>query len=450
MAGILIVDDNEDILVASRIILKKHFTNIYTASNPHEIESILAEKTIQVVLLDMNFTTGFTSGKEGLRWLKKIKKYDQRIAVVLMTAYGDIALAVRAMQEGAFDFIIKPWENEQLLDILQRAIAPKAETQATAVTKPPTQQSGSGIVGNSPAMQEVFTLIDKVGPTVANVLVLGENGTGKELVARALHAASPRANGPFVQVDLGAVSENLFESELFGHVKGAFTDARNDRTGRMEAAQGGTLFLDEIGNLPLPLQAKLLSALQNRAIIPLGSNKPRNIDIRLICATNATLHQCVQEGTFRQDLLYRINTVEISLPPLRSRGHDIALLAQFFLNQYAEKYQKGAISLHQQALSKLEAHSWPGNVRELQHALERAVIMADSVVIGADDIRLSQGHTTLLPEADRQALNLEDVEKRAIEDAIRQHGGNLSSAAKALGLGRTTLYRKIAKYGLDA
>ncbi|MEZ4687043.1 MAG: sigma-54 dependent transcriptional regulator [Bacteroidia bacterium] len=345
------------------------------------------------------------------------------------------------MQYGAADFIDKPWENEQLVEILQQAVS--RDNQAPP--SPAPTNKNAGIVGESDSMQTVFTLIEKVGPTLANVLVLGENGTGKELVARALHEASPRRNGPFIQVDLGAIPENLFESELFGHVKGAFTDARSDREGRFEAAHGGTLFLDEIGNLPLPLQAKLLSALQNRQISRVGSNKLIPIDIRLVCATNAPVTEWAQQGTFRQDLLYRINTVEIPLPPLRKRKTDIAPLANHFLDQYASKYGKGTMKLSAAATARLEAHSWPGNVRELQHAIERAVIMADGAILKSEDFHLVQD---MMQSPDDQRLSLEEMERKTIEEAIKQHEGNLSAAAKTLGLGRTTLYRKIAKYGL--
>ncbi|WNJ18952.1 sigma-54 dependent transcriptional regulator [Pontibacter sp. G13] len=450
---ILIVDDDTDILLTARMVLKQRFSDIKTTSDPHKISDILSEGNYDLVLLDMNFTAGFTSGKEGLRWLKKIKKTAPQTHVVLMTAYGDINLAVKAMKEGATDFVVKPWENEALVSTVMAAVQgpPKPPSPKEENPDPPKSHTspagipvdGRVIIGESPAMKQVFRMLDKVATTDANVLVLGENGTGKELVARALHDRSQRKDRPFVHVDLGAIPESLFESELFGHVKGAFTDAREDRAGRFEAADGGTLFLDEIGNLSLSMQAKLLTALQSRMIVRVGSNRPVKVDIRLVCATNMPLYEMVREKEFRQDLLYRINTVEVILPPLRERIEDIPPLVEHYLQIYREKYQREGFSVPHDILNRLKSHRWPGNIRELQHALERAVIMEDT-----ESLLPEVGQTTGNAPDNPQDYNLEEVEKHAIRQAISKHNGNISKAAKELGLGRTTLYRKMNKYGL--
>ena len=448
-ARILIVDDDADILLTAKMVLKGRFRQITTENDPHRISRILEQEYYHVVLLDMNFTAGFTSGKEGLRWLKKIKKMSPATEVVLMTAYGEIGLAVQAMKSGAADFVIKPWENDQLEETVFAAWQASLEGPepemfpAAPAAASPAAGDPYEMIGNSPVMQKVLATIEKVARTDANVLILGENGTGKELVARALHRQSARVAGPFVHVDLGAVPESLFEAELFGHVKGAFTDARDDRAGRFEAASGGTLFLDEIGNLSLPLQAKLLSALQSRTITRVGSNRPVPIDMRLICATNMPLYEMVREKEFRQDLIYRINTVEVMLPPLRERGADIPLLVRHFLEIYHRKYQRSPIAPDEEMLRRMQAYDWPGNIRELQHAVERAVIMGDPDSLVPES--LAQG--TGISSAGAPDLNLEEVEKAAIKHAISRHQGNISKAAKELGLGRTTLYRKMTKYG---
>lgn len=450
-ANILVVDDDVDILTTARIVLKSKFSSIQTESSPHQISQLLDQDTFDLVLLDMNFTAGFTSGKEGLRWLKKIKKAAPQTHVVLMTAYGDVSLAVKAMKDGATDFVVKPWDNEALLASVLSAIQSPAPTLNAGKSngKSDAVSSAAGdqplMLGESPSMVKVFHNISKVASTDANVLVLGENGTGKELVARELHQQSNRADQAFVHVDMGAISDTLFESELFGHVKGAFTDAREDRIGRFEAAHGGTLFLDEIGNLSLPLQAKLLTALQSRTITRVGSNQSKTVDVRLICATNMPLHEMVHEKTFRQDLLYRINTVELKLPPLRDREGDIELITTHFLKIYTEKYNREGFSIPANIIRRLNQYTWPGNIRELQHSIERAVIMEDTdgiVPEGAEQVNLFQE-----TEAGDE-LNLEEVEKKAIMHAINKHHGNISQAAKELGLGRTTLYRKMNKYGL--
>lgn len=449
---ILIVDDDKDILLTAKMVLKGRFKHIITENDPHKISRILEQETCHVVLLDMNFTAGFTSGKEGLRWLKKIRKMSPRTEVVLMTAYGEVSLAVQAMKSGAADFVVKPWENEQLEETVAAAI--RASIEAPEIELPPVLTASDSksvaahdpyeMIGKSSVMQKVLTTIEKVAKTDANVLILGENGTGKELVARALHRQSARAGKAFIHVDLGAVPESLFESELFGHVKGAFTDAREDRAGRFEAANGGTLFLDEIGNLSLPLQAKLLSALQSRMVTRVGSNRPISIDLRLVCATNMPLYEMVRDKEFRQDLIYRINTVEVMLPPLRERAGDISLLVRHFLQIYHNKYQREEIRLEEDILQRMQTYGWPGNIRELQHAVERAVIMGEPESLVPQ--LMSQGNTPLTVSA--PDYNLEEVEKAAIKNAISKHEGNISKAAKELGLGRTTLYRKMNKYGL--
>ena len=399
----------------------------------------------------MNFNSGETSGNEGLNWLKKILLVNPDAIVILMTAYGDIDLAVTAMKKGAVDFIVKPWDNKKFtatvmsayqLSKSKKEIAHLRTTQK--LLSADIDQPFSEIIGDSDAMKEVYTLIEKVGKTDANVLVLGENGTGKELVARALHRYSGRSDKIFMGVDLGAVPESLFESELFGHVRGAFTDAKEDRPGRFAVASNGTLFLDEIGNLSLSMQSKLLSVIQKREVTPIGSNKSYQVDIRLICATNMPLYQMVEEGTFRRDLLYRINTVEINIPPLRDRSGDIELLCLYFLDYFKKKYKKGKLTVSAEALKKLQNYYWPGNIRELRHVMERAVIMTENRSIKASEIMVNIDETT----GHRNILNLQDLEKNAIRKALRKNEGNLSSAAKELGLGRTTLYRKITKYGL--
>ena len=449
---LLLLDDDPDVLYTARLVLKPHYGEVHTEKDPAKITALLQTRHYDVILLDMNFSPGVTSGKEGLHWLRQIRQLDPAAQVVMCTAYGDIQLAVAAMKEGAIDFLVKPWEKEKLLATVQAVF--QLSQSAKEVTHLRSRQKVlhqaleepyTEMISRSPAMRAVETAIAKVAPTEANVLILGENGTGKELVARALHRQSDRAGEVFIKVDLGAISESLFESELFGHVKGAFTDAKEDRPGRFEIASGGTLFLDEIGNLSLPLQAKLLTALQSRQVTRLGTNKPLPLDIRLISATNLPLHEMVAEGTFRQDLLYRLNTVEIQLPPLREREEDIPLLARHYLALYGRKYGKGDVQLSREALRSLQKYSWPGNIRELQHALERAVILADKPLLQPTDFALSPAPTK---SRSRENLNLEALEKVAIQQAIQKHSGNLSKAAEELGFGRSTLYRKLTKYDL--
>ncbi|HZX73332.1 MAG TPA: sigma-54 dependent transcriptional regulator [Cyclobacteriaceae bacterium] len=446
------IDDDEDVLLAAKMLLKKYNHQIIIEKNPNKIPFLLNNDTYDVILLDMNFSQDTTSGKEGFEWLKFIREKDPTAVVIMITAFGDVEMAVRALKEGATDFVLKPWQNEKLIATISTAIRLKKSynevdklRKAKQMLEEQISQPFSAIIGKSPALQDVFSLIEKVAKTDANVLILGENGTGKELVARAIHHQSLRKDASFVSVDMGAVTETLFESELFGHKKGAFTDAREDRPGRFELAQGGTLFLDEIGNLSMPLQSKLLSALQSRKVTRVGSNQAVDVDIRLICATNMPLHQMVQEGKFRQDLLYRINTVEIQIPPLCDRVEDIPMLANHFLNYYAKKYRKEVLSISPEALTKLKKYAWPGNVRELQHSIERALIMADSHTLQESDFLFSRSRNEA-PSAD--TLNLDEVEKAAVTKAIQLHNGNISKAADELGLTRASLYRRMEKYGI--
>ncbi|MEK6782420.1 MAG: sigma-54 dependent transcriptional regulator [Bacteroidota bacterium] len=446
------IDDDEDVLLAAKMLLKKYGYQVIIEKNPNKIPFLLNNDTYDVILLDMNFSKDTTSGKEGFAWLGQIKEKDPSAVVIMITAFGDVEMAVRALKEGATDFVLKPWQNEKLIATISTAIRLKKSynevdklRKAKEMLEEQISQPFRDIIGNSPAIKEVFSLIDKVAKTEANILILGENGTGKELIARAIHQKSMRKDSSFVSVDMGAITETLFESELFGHKKGSFTDAREDRPGRFELANGGTLFLDEIGNLSLSLQSKLLSALQSRQVTRVGSNQFMEVDIRLICATNMNLHQMVRDGKFRQDLLYRINTVEITIPPLTERGDDIPMLANHFLNYYSKKYRKDVLSISPEALTKLKKYAWPGNVRELQHAIERALIMADSPTLQESDFLFSRKGNDI---NNSDTLNLDEVEKAAVAKAIQLHNGNISKAAEELGLTRASLYRRMEKYGI--
>ncbi len=452
---ILVVDDDNDVLQAAKLFLKQHVTKVDTEKSPKSIPNLIKNNNYDVVLLDMNFTEDVSSGKEGFHWLNKILEIDPSLAVVLITAYGDVEKAVKAIKMGATDFVLKPWQNEKLLATVHSALNLTQSRREVDVLKKQQKQLSADIdqhyqdiIGHSAAMNKVFETIEKVAKTDANVLITGENGTGKELVARALHRRSDRSDKVFMNVDMGAIPENLFESELFGHTKGAFTDAKESRAGRFEIASGGTLFLDEIGNLPLQLQPKLLSAIETRKIMRIGSNKPIEIDIRLICATNEPIQEMVQNQEFRQDLLYRINTIEIQLPPLRERTEDIPLLADHFLDDYTRKYEKNIQTLSEPALNKLKKYRWPGNVRELQHAVERAVIMTDNSILQPEDFLLtSMGDDE--PTMVFDDYNLEEVEKTVIRKALEKHDGNISKSADELGLSRASLYRRMDKYGLQ-
>ncbi len=451
---ILAVDDNADILFALKMLLKPHFEVIRTETNPERIPQHMAEEDFDVILLDMNFNKDAISGKEGYNWLSKILEIDPGAIVLFITAYGDVEKSVRAIKAGATDFIIKPWQNEKLLATIWSAMKLKKSQKEVSNLRERQKeintlmdQPFADFIGVSAGMQRVFKTIQKVAGTDANILILGENGTGKELVARALHRYSLRNNETFISVDLGALSESLFESELFGHMKGAFTDAKADRPGRFELASGGTLFLDEIGNLSLPLQAKLLTVLERREVTRVGANRPTPIDIRLISATNMGIKQMAAEGDFRQDLLYRINTVEIDLPPLRERPEDIPLLAQHFLKIYAKKYNSQVSKLSASVIKKLTDYPWPGNVREFQHVIERTIIMSDSATLTEHDFQLSaQGQAT--EGFDLDTYNLDEVERIIIEKVLRNNQGNVSKAASELGLTRTSLYRRLEKHGL--
>ena len=446
---ILVVDDDADILKAAKMLLKHYIQHVETESHPEHIPDLMKTGNFDVFLLDMNFTRDTTSGKEGLFWLSKILEIDPEAIVILITAFGDVELAVNGIKSGATDFVLKPWQNEKLVATLATALKLRKSSQKALRMQETAHQLSidmgkefTQFIGQSDVMKEVFSTIEQVAGTDANILILGENGTGKELVARAVHKCSLRKNQVFVGVDMGALNENLFESELFGHMKGAFTDAKENRMGRFEMASKGSLFLDEIGNLPLFLQPKLLRALQNREITRLGSSRPIPIDIRLICATNMDLNQ---PGVFRPDLLYRINTVEIRLPALRERIDDIPLLAHYFLDRFNQKYRGNITGFAKSAMDKLMSHSWPGNVRELQHSLERATIMAHSEQLKPDDFLFQQEPA---PEFSFESYNLELVEKETIRRVLKICAGNISRAASELGLTRTSLYRRMEKHGL--
>ncbi len=453
-ARILIIDDDTDVLLAGKLFLKQHFKSVHTEEDPNKIPLMLKNEVYDVILLDMNFSRDATSGQEGFYWLNKILEFDPTISVILITAYGDIELAVQGVKEGATNFLLKPWDNKKLLATITATLEvhrSKKELQDVRTKQKflmdQSDQPYSNIVGKSPSMIKVLETVKKVAPTDANILILGENGTGKEVIARAIHRASKRKDEVFVSVDLGAISETLFESELFGYKKGAFTDAKEDRPGRFETANKGTIFLDEIGNLNQPLQSKLLSAIQNRKVIRLGSVKEIPIDVRLICATNMPLYQMVEENKFRQDLLYRINTVELRIPPLRERIEDIPLLVNHFLEIYCKKYKMPNKRLHASTLKRLEKHNWPGNIRALQHAVERAVILSESNVLEPADFFISQSDKQE-DEVITSDHNLEATEKMLIRKVIDKHGGNISKAAKELGITRASLYRRIEKYEL--
>lgn len=454
-ARILIVDDDQDVLLAARLFLKQHITIVHTETNPENIPNLLHNESYDLILLDMNFSPDATSGKEGFHWMNKIIELDPTAVVILITGYGDIELAVQGIKEGATNFLLKPWENKKLLATITTTLQlkkSKVELEdlrtKQKVLIADSNQAYSNLIGQAESMQKVLNTVQKVAITDANVLILGENGTGKELIARAIHRASNRRDQVFISVDLGAISESLFESELFGFKKGAFTDAKEDRAGRFEAANKGTIFLDEIGNLTFSLQSKLLSVIQNRKVIRLGSNREVPIDVRLVCATNMPLYQMVNESKFRQDLLYRINTVEIQIPPLRERVDDIALLVDHFLDIYCKKYKIQKKRLNASTIKRLEKHTWPGNIRELQHAVERAVIMSESEMLEPHDFFISQIDEEGSSSANPSNMNLEETEKMLIRKVIDKHGGNISKAAKELGLTRASLYRRIEKYGL--
>jgi DNA-binding NtrC family response regulator len=439
---ILIVDDDVDVLSAAKLLLKRNFEKVEIEKNPEKIPFLLNNYTFDLILLDMNFMRDVNTGKEGFEWLDKVLDLNPKQKVILFTAYGDVEMAVRAIKSGATDFVLKPWENDKLLATILTALGKKDEAKA--------EETAEGwkrdIIGNSEAMQKVFDTIERVAQTDANILILGENGTGKDLVAKAIHRLSNRSSNSYVQADLGAVSETLFESELFGHKKGAFTDAKEDRTGLFEEAHGGTIFLDEIGNIPMTLQSKLLTVIQNRTITQVGSNKQKNIDVRLITATNEPIYDRVQERSFRQDLLFRINTIEIHLPPLRDRSNDIILIAEHFLNVYKKKYNRKITGISAALAKKLMHYPWPGNVRELQHAIERAVIMTQNASLMPEDF--FAGNNQQQSTTFEETFQLEEMEKQLVVKTMKKFSGNITEAAKEMGISRQALYRRIEKYEL--
>ncbi|HNW51056.1 MAG TPA: sigma-54 dependent transcriptional regulator [Prolixibacteraceae bacterium] len=449
---ILVIDDNKSILSAIELLLKGLCAQVVAIPGPQNLMDTLRKNNFDVILLDMNFSAGINSGNEGLYWLQQILAYDPKVSVVMITAYGDVELAVKAVRLGAIDFVLKPWDNEKLITTIQSAYLLNRSKKEVDKLKNKERsliaelnRNENPVIGSSDAMLSVLRTVAKVAKTNANVLITGENGTGKEVIAREIHRVSDRANQVMVTVDLGAVTETLFESELFGHKKGAFTDAQTDRTGKIETASGGTLFLDEIGNLSLPLQAKLLSALQNRTITRVGENRPIPVDIRLICATNCDLTQLVSEGKFREDLLYRINTIHVEIPPLRERKKDIEELTDYFLKRYSKKYNREGLKISNEAFTKLVAYRWPGNVRELQHAIEKAVILSDQDTLLPSDFIFKN---ELQNDVSQMNGTLDDMEQALIRNAIDQCDGNMSAVASRLGITRQTLYNKIKKYGL--
>ena len=456
--NILIVDDDDDILTAGRLLLRRHFGEVITCRRPEEIPGLLEQHDIDAVLLDMNFGPGESSGKQGLEWLTRILQIDPQMVVVMITAHGSVDTVVEAMKHGATDFVSKPWQNEKVVATLSAAVKlhhSREETeslrQANRVLREAAAPASSSIIGESAELREVLSIVARAAPTDANVLILGENGTGKELIAREVHRQSARADDVFLAVDVGSITESLFESELFGHKKGAFTGANDDRLGRFQAANEGTLFLDEIGNLPLHLQAKLLSVLEQRQVTPVGSDKPQPIDVRVIAATNVPAEQLRDETRFRADLLFRLNTVEITVPPLRERRDDILPIARHYLGLYSRRYGNKVRTFSDSAEQALIDYSWPGNVRALRHAIERAIILSVNDVLGPGDLQLTEDSRTIQPSAATPiptVLNLDRMEKETIRRALRKHGFNISRAAKELGLTRASLYRRMEKHDL--
>jgi len=447
---ILIADDDKNILKSLSILLDNEFDTVDTLSNPNLIISQYQKDNYDIVLLDMNFSAGLNTGNEGIYWLNEILKIDKNATVIFITAYGDVNLAVKAMKQGATDFIIKPWNNEKLIHTLQSALKIREsqlkidklskdnESLSSEINKPNEE-----FIGTSAAMKEIFSVIDKVAATDASVLITGENGTGKELITKEIHRRSARKSKPMITIDMGSIPESLFETELFGHTKGAFTDAKEDKTGRFEIANGGTLFLDEIGNLPVSLQSKILTVLQKQEIVPVGANKPIPLDIRLITATNKNPEELIQKGLFREDLFYRINTVQIQLPPLRKRKEDILEIAEYYLRIFATKYEKQGVKFSNQAINTLQQYHWPGNIRELKHTIEKAVILCTDNFLEPDDFMLKQK-----PKKQEWPLKFEEIEKMAIVRALENNERKMTEAAKELGLTRQTLYNKIKKYNI--
>jgi len=450
---ILIIDDNKEVLTTLKLFLQYEFEEVTTLKNPNQIPEYLWKNNFDVILLDMNFSAGVSSGNEGIYWFNEIKKYDTDVVIVFITAYADVSLAVNTIKQGAFDFVMKPWDNDKLIATLKAAYIHckslkelKNSKNIQKTLDEDINKPFSNIIGTSSNIKQVFSIIEKVAQTDANILLIGENGTGKELFARDIHRLSKRKDKIFLNIDMNTLSDSLFESELFGHVKGAFTDAKEDRAGRFETASEGSLFLDEIGNLPLHLQSKLLTVLENREFVKVGESKPQKFDVRLICATNKNIEQLVFDGLFREDLLYRINTIKIEIPPLRERSEDIVLIANHYLKIYSSKYGKGDLKFNQLALLRLKEHQWPGNIRELKHAIEKAVILSDKQLINETDLQLTS--TTDFGIDLHKSMTLDEVEKHVIRKTLIKHNGNLTKTAKELGIIRQTLYNKIKKYGI--
>lgn len=442
-ASILVIDDQEDILFASKMLLKKYFENIFTLNNPKNVVELVAKNTIDVVLLDMNYRIGFEDGKEGLYLLKEIKKLSPKTVVILMTAFGKVETAVEGLKAGAFDYILKPWENEKLLSVVKQAVDKSRKDQKKLNT---IESSNDFFVGNSDVIKKAYSLADKVAKTDANVLILGENGTGKYVLSHHIYSQSERKNNPFIHVDLGSLNSNIFESELFGYAKGAFTDAKVDTPGRFEMAQNGTIFLDEIGNVPLHLQSKLLQVIQTKTVIRLGESKARPLNVRIITATNMDLKQEVTDKNFREDLYYRINTMEIVLPPLRERNEDKIPLAHYLLQKMMDKYSREEITFDEKALEQIEKHAWNGNIREMENRIERAVILCENNHIAVSDLDLEQITTY---EENQDDIQLSAVEKTAIEKILLKNNNNISKTAEELGLSRASLYRRLEKYNIS-
>ena len=452
---ILIVDDNKSVLASLELLLENEFSTVRTAANPNQITTLLTTTSIDIVILDMNFSAGINNGNEGLYWLKHIHEIRPALPVVMLTAYGDVELAVKALKNGATDFLLKPWDNRTLVQKIKEAYNNKSNRKSSSKSKNSIVGSGNPnkpemLIGHSPAMLQLIKVVNKVARTDANILITGENGTGKEMLAREIHRLSPRNTRPMSSIDMGAISESLFESELFGHTKGSFTDAYADRPGKFETADHSTLFLDEIGNLPYHLQAKLLTVLQRRSIVRVGSNQPIAVDIRLICATNRNLNEMVQRNEFREDLLYRINTIHLEIPPLRERPEDILPLAERFITRFCKQYDKALLRLSDAACTKLKTHPWYGNIRELEHAIEKAVIICDGNELPAELFQLPKRPETSRTgsDASTEAATLEEMERKMIQKALDTCNGNLSAVAAQLGITRQTLYNKMKKFGL--
>ena len=438
-SNILIIDDDSDVLISTKLFLKRHYSDIDVTDKPNEINGLLSDKRYDVVLLDMNFRKGEDSGKEGLYWLSHIKSISPDTGVIMITAYGSIDLAVEAVQSGASDFILKPWEGKKVIDVIDKILLGRRKSTVDNRDKPV-------IIGESAAIKRLIDDIKRVAITDANILILGENGTGKQLVASLIHYYSARKNSAFITVDLGSLNENIFESELYGHVKGAFTSAVSDKIGRFEMADRGTLFLDEIGNVPVQQQSKLLTSIQSKVVNKVGDDKSSSIDVRIISATNGNLYDMVADGDFREDLLYRINTIELIVPPLRNRVDDIPVLINYFIDKYTKEYNKTGLEIHDKTIDVMCRYNWPGNIRELEHAVERMVIMTEGQCIMPDDFKLSNKTSDITETATPDSLNLEEMEKLCVVKALEKHKGNISKAAEELGLTRAALYRRISKY----